>query len=325
VMTKKRKTIIVAVTVLLVSAVAYSAAAVLFPARRLALTEFHGPRGGSLFGLPLVEPTFENHVIMLSSNVIVGTIVTTPPEGRAEQQGIFEVEVKEDLISRTAGNTIMVSAENDLFEVGETYLMLLSRIARTTFSFDFYVADSEFVFRVDGLGDQVQRLVNPAERVFMAPFQDPKYNSLSRLRQYIRGLAPANRMRYIHRDRDVKVLEQAPSHAALINLADHILLIETISAELNANGTAAMVGFRTIHTYKGEGIHATTTASTFKGVNVATILFLPTYVEINQRYLVFLVEEDDGHITLATRRGSVVAETDPEFSPLLEKLTASRR
>lgn len=324
-MTKERKTIIVAVTVLLVSAVAYSAVAMLFPTRRLALTEFYGPRGGAVFGLPLVEQTFENHVIMLSSNIIIGTIVTTPPEGRVQHQGIFEVQVKEDIISRTAENTIMVSAENNLFEVGETYLMLLSRIARTPFPFDFYVADSEFVFRVDGPGDQVQRLVNPAERVFTAPFQNPKYNSLSQLRQYIRGLAPANRMRYLHRDRDVKVLEEAPSHAALINLADHILLIETISAELNANGTAAMVGFRTIHTYKGEGIHDTTTAFTFKGVYVATTLFLPADVEINQRYLVFLVEEDAGHIAMATRRGSVVGEDDPEFSSLLEKLPASRR
>lgn len=324
-MTKGRRTILVVATVLLLSVVAYSAVTVLFPTRRLALTAFHGPRGNAVFGLPLVEPTFENHVIMLASNIIVGTIVTTPPEGRVQQQGIFEVRVKEDIISRTEDDIIMVSAENNLFEVGETYLMLLSRIARTSFPFDFYVADSEFVFRVDALSGRVQRLVNPAERVFVAPFQDLEYNSLSRIRQYIRGLAPANRMRYLHRDRDVQVLDEAPSRAALINLADHILLIEAVSAELNANGTAAMVRFRTIQTYKGEGIPDTTAAFTYQGVHVSTILFLPPSVETNQRYLVFLVEEDDGHLTLATRRGSVVAETDPDFNALLEKLTASRR
>jgi hypothetical protein len=132
-------------------------------------------------------------------------------------------------------------------------------------------------------------------------------------------------MRYLHRDRDVQVLDEAPSRAALINLADHILLIEAVSAELNANGTAAMVRFRTIQTYKGEGIPDTTAAFTYQGVHVSTILFLPPSVETNQRYLVFLVEEDDGHLTLATRRGSVVAEDDPEFNSLLEKLIASQR
>jgi hypothetical protein len=101
VMTKGRRTILVVATVLLLSVVAYSAVTVLFPTRRLALTAFHGPRGNAVFGLPLVEPTFENHVIWLSSNIIVGTIVTTPPEGRVQQQGIFEVRVKEDIISRT--------------------------------------------------------------------------------------------------------------------------------------------------------------------------------------------------------------------------------
>jgi len=37
------------------------------------------------------------------------------------------------------------------------------------------------------------------------------------------------------------------------------------------------------------------------------------------------VEAEEGGVTWATRRGSVVAEDDPEFSALLEKLTASGR
>jgi len=44
-MTKGKKTVLIAGAVLLVSVVAYSAVTVLFPTRRLALTEFHGPRG----------------------------------------------------------------------------------------------------------------------------------------------------------------------------------------------------------------------------------------------------------------------------------------
>ena len=62
----------------------------------------------------------------------------------------------------------MVPAENNLFEVGATHLMLLSRIARTTFPLDFYVEDAEFVFRVDGPGDQVQRLVNLADQRWLS-------------------------------------------------------------------------------------------------------------------------------------------------------------
>jgi len=318
-MTKRRRTILVAVAVLLLSVVAYSAVTVLFPTRRLALTEFHGPRGSAVFGLPLVEPTFENHVIWLSSNIIVGTVLPTPPE-RASV-GFYDVRVEENILSRTEYNTIRVSAGNNLFEVGETYLLLLSRFAVTEYPFDFYVADLEFAFRVDGPSAQVQRLAraaeNLAERVFIAPFQDPRYNSLSRLREYIRSLAPANQVRSFRfqRDRDAQVLEEAPSQAALIGMADHILLIEVVSARLNRNQMIASVGSRTLDEFKGQGKYD------------KTGLLLPAGVEINQRYLVFLVEsgEEDGHLTLATRRGSVVAEDDPEFSALLEMLTASRR
>ena len=315
-MTKGRKAVLVAVVVLLVSAVAYSAITVLFPTRRLALAEFavQNLGGVAVFGWPIGGPTFENHVIRLSSNIIVGTVLPTPPEGTIV--GFYNVRVEENVLSRTAESTIKVYAEDNLIEVGETYLLLLSRFAVTEYPFDFYVVNSEFTFRADVLTDQVMRLVDPAERVFIAPFQDSRYNSLSRLREYIHSLVPANNVRsFFRRPRGGQVLEEAPSHAALINMADHILLIEVASAELNRNGLLASVGFRTLNEFKGEGKHGRST------------LLLPAGVEINQRYLVFLVEsdEEDGHITLATRRGSVIAEADPEFSPLLEKLTASRR
>jgi len=318
-MTKGRKTVLVAVAVLLASVVGYSAVTAFFPTRRLALTEFQGPRGSAVFGLPLVEPTFENHVIWLSSNIVIGTVLPTPPE-RASV-GFYDVRVEENILSRTEDNTIKVSAGNHLFEVGETYLMLLSRLAVTEYPFDFYVADLEFTFRVDAPRDQVQRLVrvseNPAERVFIAPFQEPQFNSLSRLREYIISLAPANQVRSFRfqRDRDARVIEEAPSQADLINMADHILLIEVVSVRLNRNQMIAEVKFRTLNEFKGKEKYD------------KTGLLLPASVEINHRYLVFLVEsgEEAGHLTLATRRGSVVAEDDPEFDSLLERLTASRR
>jgi len=312
-MTKGRKTVLIAVAVLLVSVVVYSAVTVFFPTRRLALTKFHGPSGGAVFGLSYVEPTFENHVIYLSSNVIVGTVLTTPLEGASV--GFYDVRVEENILSRMAESTIKVYAENKLFEVGETYLMLLSRFAATVYPFDFYVADLEFTFGVDVPSGQVMRLVDPAERVFIAPFQDPQYNSFSRLREYIRSLAPANQVRSSRflRNRDAQVLEEAPSHAALINMADHILLIEVVSSELISNGMLTRAGFITLEEFKGEGTHG------------AYSLLLPPDALANQRHLVFLVEAEDGGVTWATRRGSIVADDDPEFSPLLEKLTASRR
>lgn len=312
-MTKGRKTVlVVAVVVLLVSVVAYSAVTVLFPTRRLALTEFHGQRGSKVFGLSYLEPTFENHVIFVSSNIIVGTVLTTPPEGASV--GFYDVRVEENVLSRTAEGTIKVYAENNLFTKGETYLLLLFRRAFTEYPFDFYVANLEFTLRVDVPRDQVQRLVNLSERVFIAPFQNSRYNSFSRLREYIRSLAPANQVhsyRFL-RNRDVQVLEEAPSHAALINMADHILLIEVVSAELIPNGMLTRAGFTTLKELKGEGRHG------------AYSLLLPPGAKVNQRYLVFLVEAEDGGVTWATRRGSVVAEDDPEFSSLFERLTASR-
>ncbi len=125
-------------------------------------------------------------------------------------------------------------------------------------------------------------------------------------------MAPANRIRYLRRDRDVQVLEEAPSHAALINMSDHIWLIETVSAEVVPHGMVAQVRFRTLHGYKGQGVHD------------AISLILPADVEANKRYLVFLVEWECGFITLATRRGSLVAEDDPQFSALVQRLTAAR-
>ncbi|MBS4017544.1 MAG: hypothetical protein KGZ68_04830 [Dechloromonas sp.] len=311
-MSKVRKLVLVALAVLLVSTVVYSAVTVLFPTRRLALTELQGPRGESVFGLAYVEPTFENHVIWLSSNVVVGTVLTTPPEGASV--GFFDVRVEENILSRTAENTIKVYGESNLLTQGETYLLLLARFSATVYPFDFYVANLEFTFRVDIPSDQVQRLVNLPERVFIAPFQDPRYNSLSRLRTYIRSLAPANQVRSSQflRNRG-QVLEEAPSHAALINMADHILLIEVVSSWLNSNGMLASVEFTTLREFKGEGKHG------------AYSLILPPDAKVNQRYLVFLVEVEDGGVTWATRRGSVVAEDDPEFNSLLEKLIASQR
>ena len=293
-MTKGRKTVLIAVAVLLVSVAVYSAVTVFFPTRRLALTEFHDRSGGAVLGLSYVEPTFENHVIYLSSNVIVGTVLTTPLEGASV--GFYDVRVEENILSRMAEGTVKVYAENGLFEVGETYLMLLSRFAATVYPFDVYVADLDFTFRVDAPSDQVMRLVDPAERVFIAPFQEPRYNSLSRLRQYIRSLAPANQVR-----------------SSLIYMADHILLIEVVSSELISNGMLTRAGFIALEEFKGEGTHG------------ANCLLLPPDALVNQRHLVFLVEAEDGGVTWATRRGSVVAETDLGFSPLLEKLTASWR
>jgi len=311
-MTKGRKTVLVAVVVLLVSAVAYAAVSVLFPTRRLALTEFHGPRGGTVFGLSPVEPTFENHVIWLSTNVIVGTVLTTPPEGASV--GFYEVQVEENILSRTVENPIKVYGEGNLLTQGETYLLLLARFASTVYPFDFYVARADFTFRVDVPSDQVQRLVNLPERVFIAPFQDPRYNSLSRLREYIRSLAPANKVHSSQFLRNnVQVIEEAPSQAALINMADHILLVEVVSAEPIRNGMLTRAEFTTLNEFKGEGRHGTNS------------LLLPPDAKVNQRFIIFLVEAEEGGVTWATRRGSVVAEDDPEFSALLEKLTASRR
>jgi len=319
-MTKGRKTVLVAVVVLLVSVVAYSAVSVLFPTRRLALTEFQGPRGSAVFVMSNVEPTFENHVIWVTSNIIIGTVLSIPTPPVCAIWGFYDVRVEENILSRTAEGTIRVHTENSMLTQGETYLLLLSRFASTLYPFDFYVVDSEFLFRVDATSAQVRRLVkaaeNPAERVFITPFQEPEYNSLPRLRQYIRSLAPANNARSLFRGaRGGEVLEEAPSQAALINMADHILLIEVVSARLNMNQMIAEVKFRTLNEFKGQGQHD------------ITGLLLPAGVEINQRYLVFLKAsgEGDGHLTLATRRGSVVAEDDPEFSSLLEKLTASQR
>jgi len=301
------------VAALLLCTAAYSAVSRLFPSQKLALTAFPAQiTGGTVvFGSRLVEPTFENHVIQLATHIIVGTVLTTPPDGTHE--GFYEVRVDENMLARTAEN-IKVHGEGNLLKLGESYLMLLTRFAHTVYPFDFYVIDRDFVFRTGATGE-VQRLINPVERTFVPPFQDSRYNSLARLREYIRSLAPANRIRSLRRDRDVQVVEEAASHAALIAMSDHILLIEIVSARLNLNGMLARVEFKTLNEFKGEGRHGLFT------------LLLPADVSVNGRYLVFLAESREaGYVdnTLATRRGSVVGEHDAQFNELLQILTASR-
>ena len=244
---------------------------------------------------------FRSILTKLATHVVVGRVLNVPPSGTPA--GMFSVRVEESLISNVKEDIINVYGANNVLEMGKEYVFVLSKAAHTVYPFNFYVLFEEFILKVDKESNLVMRLENPVDRVFVEPFKNDKYNSLAELKKYIRSMGHKN----VNQNSVYAVVEDTPNYDTLIDMADHILLIELTSVHQNSSNLVAVVHYKLMQAYKGGDL------------NNIFALVLPSGVETGQQYLTFLVNKADS-VTLATRRGSLISEHDEDFGALVDQL-----
>jgi len=261
-----------------------------------------------VFGSYRWEPTFENIMTKFATNVVIGTVKSTP-QGDGPV-GMFDLEVSEDLIGDIGENLIKIYADANALQVEQQYLLVLSKAAFAEYPFDFYVVFHSFILQIDD-SEGLSRLINPVHQTFVRPFVEQKYNTLAEIRPRIRAMASRNR----NKDNPDTVIEKAPNLQALVDLSDHVLHIEIRETSATCLGLVVTAGVSIVNAYKGGDLPYM--ADLVRGYRDVHALILPANVKVGEQYMVFLRGIEGGGGLLVTRHGSLISKEDERFDAVV--------
>lgn len=259
-------------------------------------THNYVPPFGAAQGQLKYELTFENVINKYSSNVVVCKVISG--EKYSKNKNMYKVEINENLVGEVEGSTIFIHADKDSLIMGKSYLLSLREHDSALQNNVFYVALNQFIIQIDE-NSNLLLLENSETQEFIKPFKTDKFNNLDNAKAYINEIKKDNM--YINNTKK-KVIDQAKDVEELIKLSNHIIEISVIDYQISGEvNNIAIVDYDCYKKYKG---------GNFKNIHS---LLLPTNIEKDKKYLLFLVGDND-EVTLATRKGSVLEVGSNEYN-----------
>ena len=254
------------------------------------------------YGEAKYELTFENVINKLSSDVIIGEVVDS--KEYTDTYNMYNIKVEDVLIGNERNELINIYANKLSLEQGSKYILFLRNHDSALYEYPFYVLLNEFVMKINNEG-QLSLLENPEAKKFIKPFKEDKYNEINNIEKYIIAIRKdnvfANKVKQ-------KVINKVEDTNELATMSDHIVEIKVLNKNIaGIKENIAIVDFEIAKAYKGgelENVHS---------------LLLPSDVEANNSYLLFLVNNEES-VSIATRSGSVVKVGSDEYKEIIKNL-----
>lgn len=237
------------------------------------------------------EPTLKN-AIKNSTHVVTLSVVSSQPYDY--NRLLYTCKVESLLAGELTDDYITVLGGKSFYQEDETYLLFLTLASYPSWPQDIFVPLDIFTFRVVS-GDEIDCLQEAGDeeaeraRQFIKPFKDPEHNRLS----YIEGYVKKN----------AKSL-QKPDTASKNETLDSLLsnsdvVIEIMPTHIEpGNPYVSYVEFEV--------------TSVFKGDFSLGAMFLPSSLELNQKYILFLQGDEEEGFDL-TSRAAVLSEGTADY------------
>jgi hypothetical protein len=240
---------------------------------------FRDPSEPFVQGLYLFEPTIENainnstHVAQLSLNDV---------ERFDDNRSLYTFKVDSLLAGDLDSDTIKVLGYNSFYVKEETYLLFLKLVSYTEYPEDIFIPYNPFTFIVNGEDIQcLQQVGDPGSdkaRLLVEPFKNQEHNKASFLQEYIAS-------------KSKQVLKSTPAldykDVDYLARESDIIVEITPRKQTPLNPYINTVEFDIITQYKGE-----------LALNELT---LPNTLEVDSKYIVFLVNTGDAEFSLLAR------------------------
>ncbi len=238
------------------------------------------------------EPTIENALTKFATFVPMVELSDIDPYGKDNRLSVFTFLVKSVLYGDEEIDVIRVLGETAFFTFDETYLLILHCHSSTSWPFDIYVPFEYFIFRVRG--DRIECLQDAESREFIAPFADNHYNKLGNFSQFVNATAEGTET-YA---KDSLCVQE------LIRLENIVIEIQPVKVTqaTEINPFVYITEFVILENYRGS----------YQG----SMVLLPQELDVNNQYVIFLEETDEGYFQLASRN-SIFAVQTQEYNTIM--------
>lgn len=225
-----------------------------------------------------------NDLVKYSHNIVIGKVDGKSSFDEGIDEYVFDVE--KELMGKVTSKYINIYENKGSLEVGERYLIFLESWERELFPQTGYTSiDERAIMQIsNGIIDTNF-------------FLTEKYNErdIEKIIKNYSEVKIANNK--ITGSEEIKVIDSIDSIEELSNQSDLIAKIKP-NQIIYENKYVKEITFEILDQYKGT-------------INAKT-LRVPSSVEIDNNYIIFLKEKENGNYTLATRNGSVISEKDTE-------------
>lgn len=233
-------------------------------------------------GMPKFEPTLKN-VIKRSTHVATLSVVSRQPYD--DNRMLYTFKVESLLAGELTDEHITVLGGKSFYQDDETYLLFLSLASFPSWPQDIFVPYNLFNFRVTN-GEDIDCLQEAGneeagrERLFVKPFKEPEHNRLSFIKDYVKTHSKSM---------------QKPELATRTWDTDSLLKNSDVVIEIMP--TRIEPGNPYVNYVEFE------VTSIFKGDISSEAMFLPSTLEVNHKYVIFLKGDEQEGYDLTAREG----------------------
>lgn len=234
---------------------------------------------------------------------------------------LFLVAVEEQLSGKIDESIIYVCRDINAFKPGERYLIFSYLSSLTEEPHDMYVSKQEFTIKISE-SERLLRLqdperLNPKVKEYIEPFINDKYNNLKEIKKYI-----IKRRNEQLIPQKVKAMEKADNLQQLIDISDVIIEVYVLEANDAYSPYIKFVTYQQEETFK-DNYNSNLEA---RNGSIMTNSLLPSYIEVNKRYIIFFTSMySENYLSPTTRQGSIISEDDEEYALVLEQLKKLKR
>lgn len=229
------------------------------------------------FADSIIEFKDINDLVKYSDNIVIGTVDRKSTFNETTDEYVFDVE--KELKGKVTSKDINIYESKGSLLVGERYLLLLESWEGELYPKTTYTSvDKRALMQIsNGILDTNF-------------FLTKRYNEKD-IEEIIKNCPEVK----VTNNEKIEVIDSIDSIEELSILSD--LIVKIVPKQIiYENKYIKEITFETLEQYKG-------TIST-------ETLFVPSSVEINNKYVIFLKEKEKGKYSLFTRTGSIISEND---------------
>ena len=251
------------------------------------------------------EMNLENAITKMSTDIVIGI-----PTQRSEidlNHEFVTITVDEVLMGELTTKSLKIRTGKYALADGQKYILFLDQFDSPLFEDILFNNLDDYFLKVDE-NSNVAIVRDPINETQIMPFQQSKYNNLA----YIKDFVKKEKWKNIPRTKLKRISNGAKNVDELISISSHIVEIKALKVDYldtsNSTKKLAAVSYSINKLFKGGTIEN------------SSMLLLPEEVVQGEEYLLFMVENPDGGLTLATRNGSVVKVGSRDYKNIMKHL-----
>ncbi|UFJ39757.1 hypothetical protein LOK74_17100 [Brevibacillus humidisoli] len=239
-------------------------------------------------GETLIEYKDVNDLVQHADNIVIGT-VTQADAFKGDATYVYTIKV-DNRLKGVSEQSIDVYEQKGSLQIGSQYLLFLEYWENELYPRPVYTS----------VGDE--SIIEVAEGGLKG---NEKYTAGKKLNNLLADISRSPGLKAA-KEKTFHIKEKPNNHKDLIESADHILVL-TPTHVIDENKYVKTVEVQVVNSLKGSA-------------KERTFFNLPSDVETGKEYLVFLKDEDGGGVTLATRKGSIIAKDTNPWDEVMQEL-----